>query len=85
MVMTTVNIATLKQKLSHYIGLVEKGEHVVVTSHRRHVARLVPEPSGDIQFQLPTRSMKDLRNMKGVVPRKTVDSVTLLREDRDAR
>ena len=40
--MNTVSVATLKQKLSQYLRQVEQGEEVVVTSHRRRVARIVP-------------------------------------------
>lgn len=40
--METTNVADLKQNLSHCLHLVEAGAEVLVTSHRRPVARLVP-------------------------------------------
>lgn len=39
----TVNTATLKQQLSHYIGLAHQGKDVLITSHKRIVARLLGE------------------------------------------
>ena len=42
MTMDTVNIATLKEKLSYYLKLVQRGQEIVVTSHRHQVARIVP-------------------------------------------
>ena len=39
----TVNTATLKQQLSHYLGLASQGRDVLITSHKRIVARLLGE------------------------------------------
>ena len=39
----TVNTATLKQQLSHYLGLARQGRDVLITSHKRIVARLLGE------------------------------------------
>jgi len=49
MYMTTVGVAELRQNLSKYLRLVEKGERLVVTDRNRPVAELGPlaaEPSG---------------------------------------
>ena len=52
----TVNTATLKQKLSHYLGLASQGRDVLITSHKRIVARLLGE-DGDSRLPLrePTK------------------------------
>ena len=47
----TVNTATLKQKLSHYLGLASQGKDVLITSHKRIVARLLGE-DGDSRLPL---------------------------------
>ena len=48
----TVNTATLKQQLSHYLGLAHQGKDVLITSHKRIVARLLGE---DALSRLPLR------------------------------
>ncbi len=48
----TVNTATLKQQLSHYLGLASQGRDVLITSHKRIVARLLGE---DGESRLPLR------------------------------
>ena len=48
----TVNTATLKQQLSHYLGLAHQGKDVLITSHKRIVARLLGE---DCLCRLPLR------------------------------
>ncbi|MBI4237320.1 MAG: type II toxin-antitoxin system prevent-host-death family antitoxin [Deltaproteobacteria bacterium] len=40
--MEKVNVATLKNKLSHYLRVVRNGARIVVTDHGVPVARLVP-------------------------------------------
>ena len=68
--MTTVNVATLKQKLSEYLRLVEQGDEVVVTSHRRPVARLVPDNGAGLVIRPPTLPITALKRVKGVTPLK---------------
>lgn len=48
----TVNTATLKQQLSHYLGLASQGRDVLITSHKRIVARLRGK---DAESRLPLR------------------------------
>ena len=36
-----VNTATLKQQLCHYLGLARQGKEVLITSHKRIIARLL--------------------------------------------
>ncbi|HEY3944396.1 MAG TPA: type II toxin-antitoxin system prevent-host-death family antitoxin [Solirubrobacteraceae bacterium] len=43
--MTTVGVAELRQNLSKYLRLVDKGERLVVTERNRPVAELGPPPS----------------------------------------
>ena len=83
--MTIVNVATLKEKLSYYLGLVKKGQEVVVTSHRHRVARILPASAPDIQLTEPSRPLKDLRKVKGIKPRRSVSAVRTLLEDRGRR
>ena len=83
--MPTVNVATLKEKLSHYLGLVKKGQEVVVTSHRHTVARILPFTTLTAQIIEPTRPVKDLRKIKGVKRRRSVSAVDSLLADRRRR
>lgn len=50
--MTIVNTATLKQQLSHYLGLAREGKQVLITSHKRIIARLLAE---EANVRLPVR------------------------------
>jgi antitoxin (DNA-binding transcriptional repressor) of toxin-antitoxin stability system len=45
MYMTTVGVAQLRQNLSKYLRMVERGERLVVTDRNRAVAELGPPPS----------------------------------------
>ena len=42
LVMNIVDVTILKEKLSYYLGLVNSGEEVIVTSHRHRIARILP-------------------------------------------
>ncbi len=83
--MTTVNVARLKEKLSHYLALVKGGQEVVVTSHRHRVARILPVSVPDAQPKEPSRSVKDLLKLKGIKPRRSISAVRTLLEDRQRR
>ncbi len=49
MVMSSVSIADLKARLSHYVSLARRGRTVTVTNRDIPVARLVPlEEKGDV-------------------------------------
>ncbi len=67
MSMTTVNTATLKQKLSHYLGLARQGRDVLITSHKRVIARLLAEDgvSGRLPLIPPTRPVSELKEIGG--------------------
>ena len=83
--MNTVNVATLKEKLSYYLGLVKKGQEIVVTSHRHRIARILPASAPDAQVAEPSRPVKDLRKIKGVRSRRATSGVKTLLEDRRRR
>ena len=80
--MESVNIATLKAKLSHYLRAVRRGETVDILDHNTPVAKLVPceEISNALPSRLPSRRLEDV-----ALPSKTrrgVDSTAVLLEDR---
>jgi prevent-host-death family protein len=83
--MITVNVATLKEKLSHYLKLVKEGGEVMVTSHRHRVARILPASAPNSQPVEPTRDAKDVLKLKGVKRRRSVSAVKTLLEDRKRR
>ena len=81
MVMTIVNVATLKEKLSYYLQLVRGGKEVVVTSHDTKIARILPIGSPSVEILQPKRPTSELRKIKGVKPR-AISAVDLLMQDR---
>jgi prevent-host-death family protein len=83
--MNIVNVATLKEKLSYYLGLVKSGDEVVVTSHRHRVARILPVTAPGAEIMEPTRCVKDLRKLKGIKPKRSVSGVKSLLDDRRRR
>jgi prevent-host-death family protein len=88
MVMITVNIATLKAKLSYYLSEVKKGHEVVVMDRSTPVARLEPiRKKEPLPISQPaTRTAKELREMK-ISPLKhpltTEEIVRIIREGRE--
>jgi len=85
MVMKTVSVATLKQKLSEYLRMVENGDEIVITSHRRPVARLTPEPTADWVVRESKVPASVIRNIKGIRPIKPFSAEQYLYEDRRKR
>ena len=83
--MQEVNVAMLKQHLSHYLRLVEAGQEVVVTSHRRPVARLTSAPVAGVSILPPTRPVDDLLAVKDAVRVSGHDVVKMLENDRRRR
>ncbi len=83
--MNTVNVATLKKKLSHYLRLVESGEEILVTSHKRGVARIRPVNGSSVQLKEPTRPVSALLKLKGVKRKRPVTAVQSLIQDRNRR
>jgi prevent-host-death family protein len=85
MTMNTVNIALLKEKLSYYLGLVKKGQEIVVTSHRHPVARILPSDAPTARILEPSRPAKDLLKIRGVKRRRSVSAVETPLSDRRRR
>lgn len=85
MVMISVNVAMLKEKLSYYLKLVKRGQEVVVTSHRHKIARILPVSRPSSEFTEPDREVKDLLKLKGIKPRRSLSAVKALLEDRQRR
>jgi antitoxin (DNA-binding transcriptional repressor) of toxin-antitoxin stability system len=83
--MTIVNVATLKEKLSYYLGLVKEGQEIVITSHRHQVARILPPSTPSADITKPSRPVKDLKKIKGIKPRRSRSAVQTLLEDRHRR
>ena len=83
--METVNVATLKQKLSAYLRRVEQGTDVVVTSHRRPIARLLPEDDSRLTIRPPSLPVSALTAVRGVRPAKAASTERLLLADRERR
>ncbi len=67
MSMTIVNTATLKQQLSHYLGLARQGKDVLITSHKRVIARLLAEVEGGLRLPVrePTKDVSTLSEIGG--------------------
>jgi prevent-host-death family protein len=84
LVMTVVNVATLKEKLSYYLKLVREGREIVVTSHRHRVARIVPA-SAELEVAAPSLPVKALAKVKGVKRRNSESAVKALLDDRRRR
>ena len=83
-----VPVRILKDRLSEYLRIVEGGSRVVITSHGRALAALVPHreevtQADSLRIREPTRpwgSVKLSRKARG-----RTDSVRLLLEDRRRR
>ncbi|HCG19741.1 MAG TPA: hypothetical protein DER26_01935 [Verrucomicrobia bacterium] len=61
-----VSTATLKQQLCHYLGLARQGKEVLITSHKRIVARLLGEDGTNrLPLREPVRPASDLSKVGG--------------------
>ncbi len=63
-----VSTATLKQQLCHYLGLARQGKEVLITSHKRIVARLLGEDgqsSARLPLREPTKPLSSLKDIGG--------------------
>jgi len=83
--MKTANVATLKQNLSSFLHMVEQGDEVVVTSHRRQVARLIPEGGSQLAIRPPSLPVNALSSIRGVKPTKAASGEKMLLADRGRR
>lgn len=87
---SSVNVATLKAKLSEYLGLAKGGAEVIVTDHKLPVARLVPfltAPGDGLIAQEPSLPISFLVKMSEAVGKKIsgFDSLDALLDDRNKR
>jgi len=80
--MNIVNTATLKKKLSYYLKSVQLGQEVVVTSHRRQVARILPISAPSPYQKKPSRPVEDLMGLKIIKFSPDTSSVDALIQDR---
>ena len=49
--MTSIGIKELKNKLSHYLSLVKKGEDLLITERGRIIARIIQENPQKVSFR----------------------------------
>lgn len=86
MTMQSASVVQLKTRLGHYIGLVDRGETVIVTSHRHPVARLTrATDAGGSPIETPDRPLSDLEGLTPIRLRMPVDGLTELLRDRGRR
>ena len=85
--MISANIATLKAKLSFYLGQVKRGHEVVVLDRNTPVAKVVPsrESRQDLIIIEAKKAARSLRKMPVRSIRRRLDSAALLRDERDRR
>jgi prevent-host-death family protein len=87
MVMKRANVSELKARLSRYLARVRAGDTFVVCHGNRPIARIIPydERAGGFVVHEAQQPASHIRQVCGVKPRKPVDVVRMLREDRDQR
>ncbi len=83
--MIRASTAELKTHLGRYLRMVRNGETVDVTSHRHSVAKLVPYEDEGPSITEPVRSMKELKDLRGLRSGRRVKGLKLLLEDRARR
>jgi antitoxin (DNA-binding transcriptional repressor) of toxin-antitoxin stability system len=73
MAMKSVNVAELKNRLSHYLRLVRRGEAILVRDRRQIIARIEPagsadgEEDGDEQWLAALEARGIVRRGRGVI------------------
>jgi antitoxin (DNA-binding transcriptional repressor) of toxin-antitoxin stability system len=84
--MKKANVSELKAKLSAYLAEVRGGATVVVYDRATPIARLEPfDEDDDLVVIDATSPVSDLKRIKGVRPRRTVDTDKLLQDLRKDR
>ena len=84
--MRRVGVAELKNSLSRHLRAVEAGEEVEVTDRDRAIARLVPVGRHDeVRIRPALRPFASIRDQRYAPVKLSVDSFTLLREERGDR
>ena len=84
--MIEVNTVELKTHLGKYLRKVREGETIRVTSHGHPIASVVQYNSvGNSVPIKPTRSMVDLRELRGIKRRRAINGLQVLLNDRSRR
>jgi prevent-host-death family protein len=84
--MKRAKVSELKARLSSYLTEVRGGATVLVCDRNTPIARLVPADESDgLHIRQPTRPLADLRRIRGIRPKRRIDVVKVLRQDRDQR
>jgi prevent-host-death family protein len=79
-------ISELKARLSAFLDAVRRGETVTVLDRRTPIARIVPlDPQDDLSVEPASAPPETIGAVRGVVPTRPVDVVTLLAESRGDR
>jgi prevent-host-death family protein len=78
--MSEVKVAELKARLSAYLAAVRSGQTVVVYDRNTPIARLVPieREADELVIIEPSASPRELKKIRGVRPKKPVDTLKLL-------
>jgi prevent-host-death family protein len=87
MAMTRVKVAELKDHLSEHLRAAERGAEVVVTDRDRPIARITPYAPAEARASLrpPVGSFAEVRARRFEPAGWSIDSLTLLREERRER
>ena len=86
MVMKRTKVAELKAHLSDYLASVRAGDAVLVCDRNTPIARIVPYDERDDGFVVhEAQRPSELRAVRGVKPRRRIDVVRMLRDDREQR
>ncbi|MEK7287325.1 MAG: hypothetical protein AAB091_02025 [Elusimicrobiota bacterium] len=86
-IMLQTNIASLKARLSYYLSFVKNGQDVLVLERKHPIAKIsaVSREAGDSMITPAKYPFSKLKELKGITPKRKIDVVKLLREDRDRR
>ena len=97
--MKAVNVATLKNELSRYLGYVRRGEQILVKDRQRPIARIVPLETHESQdeellalaaagaLKLPDKPYRELDWLDSLLESRIAGrSISrTIRQERDAR
>ena len=82
--MKTASVALLKQNLSSYLRQVEMGNEVAVTSHKRRIARLIPDSDEKLNIRTASLPVSALSSIDRI-DTTSLSSTSMLTEDRRRR
>ena len=78
--MKNLNIREIRHELAHLDELLAREGEVILTRHGKPMARVLP-----IEQESGTLRLPSLKWLRDKMPRQTVGSEVMIREDRDAR